>query len=167
MKELNKGLEIALKGKDAKRAADRAFKQVKKWGLTMPDVTPLALDFGLGKFKDIGEVEFWIANETKAGYCGKYLFIDKNQAVPKHMHKEKLETFFIVKGRIRLSYDDKERIMRQGDVLRIELQKYHEILALEPSLVLEVSKPSIIDDNYFENIKIPIGGNFSGGTDGF
>jgi N-acetylneuraminate synthase len=167
MEELNKGLEIALKGEDAKRAAERAFKQVKKWGLTMPDVTPLALDFGLGKFKEIGEVEFWIANETGAGYCGKYLFIDKNQEVPKHMHKEKLETFFIVKGRIRLSYDDEERIMRQGDVLRIELEKYHEIHAIEPSLVLEVSKPSIIDDNYFENTRIPIGGNFSGDTDGF
>ncbi len=163
MEELKKGLEIALKGEEAKKASDRALKQVKKWGLTMPDVYPLVLDFGLGRFNEIGEVEFWIANEAEAGYCGKYLFIDQNQTIPNHMHKEKLETFFIVKGRIRLNYDSEDRIMEQGDALRFELEKYHRILALEPTLVLEVSKPSIIDDNYFENTKIPIGGNYTGG----
>ncbi|NQT58732.1 MAG: cupin domain-containing protein [Bacteroidetes bacterium] len=165
MEELGKGLEIALKGEEAKKASDRALKQVTKWGLTMPDVSPLVLDFGLEKFNEIGEVEFWIANEAEAGYCGKYLFIDKNQTIPNHMHKEKLETFFIVKGKIQLNYDGEDRIMEQGDALRFELEKYHSIFAYEPSLVLEVSKPSIIDDNYFENTKIPIGGNYLGEKD--
>jgi N-acetylneuraminate synthase len=128
----------------------------------MPAVEPLVMDFGLGQFSAIGEIEFWIANEDKAGYCGKYLYMNEGQTCPKHMHKEKLETFFIVKGRIRMQYDAESLILSAGDTLRVETGKYHEFTASRPTLILEVSKPSVIADNYFENPKIPIGGNFGG-----
>ena len=128
----------------------------------MPDVEPLVLDFGLGNFLKIGEIEFWIANENEAGYCGKFLFVFKDQTCPKHMHKEKLETFYIVKGRVMMNYDGEEQEMGAGDVLRVDTCKYHSFTGIEPCLLLEVSKPSIIEDNYFENTLIPVGGNYMG-----
>jgi hypothetical protein len=67
MDELDKGQEVALKGEAAENAARDVRRQVESWGLALPDVPPLVLDFGLGDFRSVGEVEFWIANETGAG----------------------------------------------------------------------------------------------------
>ncbi|MBT3275647.1 MAG: cupin domain-containing protein [Spirochaetales bacterium] len=159
MDELDKGQEVALKGIEAEKAVARAYKQARKWGLTLPDVEPLVLDFGLGDFDKIGEVEFWIANETEAGYCGKYLFLHTGQTCPDHFHKDKLETFYLLKGTLDLVYKDEEIILQQGAVLRVDRGVMHRFTAVEPSLLLEISTPSIIDDNYFKNRHIPIGGN--------
>ena len=159
MDELDKGQEVALKGEAAESAAREVRRQVASWGLALPDVPPLVLDFGLGDFRAVGEVEFWIANEKEAGYCGKFLFVWPGQTCPKHFHKEKLETFFIVKGRMTMEYDGREMIMKTGDVLLAETGRNHRFTGIEPTLILEVSKPSIVSDNYFSDSRIPIGGN--------
>ena len=162
MDELKKGLDISLHGEQANEAVSKALAQIKKWGLAMPKVEPLVLDFGLGDFEKTGEIEFWIANEKEAGYCGKFLFVFKGQTCPKHMHKEKLETFYIVRGKAEMFFAGKNMLLQTGDILRVPVEKYHRFTRIKPTLLLEVSKPSIIDDNYFENTNIPIGGNYIG-----
>ncbi len=160
MNELEKGLDFAVKGSLAENAVAEARKQVEHWGLALPDVEPLVLDFGLGDFDTTGEIEFWIANETEAGYCGKFLFVFEGQTCPEHMHRQKLETFFVVKGRLDVVYDGQHKELETGDVLRIERGHYHRFTGIEPTLLLEVSMPSIIDDNYFGDPRIPIGMNY-------
>ncbi len=160
MKELQKGLEISLHDEQAQKAVNRVSRQIQAWGLALPNVEPLVLDFGLGDFERTGEVEFWIANEMEGGYCGKFLFVFDGQTCPQHHHQEKLETFFIVKGRVKMFYDGEESELSAGDVLRVEVGKAHRFTGLGPCLLLEVSKPSLIADNYFENTDIPIGGNY-------
>ena len=160
--ELNKALEISLHGTEAAEAIQRARKQIAEWGLVMPNVAPLVLDFGLGQFREIGEIEYWIANEIDGGYCGKFLFVFDGQTCPTHCHKQKLETFYIVKGSMRVTYDGGVRILEAGDTLLVETGKLHSFTGNGPALLLEVSRPIIIDDNYFENTNIPIGGNFRG-----
>ena len=54
------------------------------WNLKMPPGSPLVMDFGLGRFGEIGEIEYWVANEEEAGYCGKFLFVDDGQTCPYH-----------------------------------------------------------------------------------
>ena len=162
MDELDVGLSFSLSGERAQAVVERVQRQVASWGLRLPQVEPLVLDFGLGDFERSGETEFWIANETAAGYCGKFLFVFEGQTCPEHMHREKLETFFIVRGRVLMLYDGVEREMRAGDTLRVETGNYHRFTGAEPSLLLEVSKPSIIADNYFRDERIPIGGNYRG-----
>lgn len=165
MKELDKGLEYSLEGPQAAEWTERARRQITGWGLEMPATEALVLDFGLGDFEHVGEIEFWIANEVTAGYCGKFMFLFAGQTCPRHYHKEKLETFFVVRGSISMDYADKRVTLTKGDVLTVETERYHEFSALENSLVLEVSKPSIIDDNFFENGRIPIGGNYRAGEE--
>ena len=162
MEELDKGLEISLKGPEAEAAARRALEQIDAWGLAMPEVEPLVLDFGLGRFGLVGEIEFWIANEVDAGYCGKFLFVFDGQTCPLHMHRQKLETFFVVKGVLSVVYGGEKVELREGDVLRIETEITHSFTGVGPALLLEVSKPSIIHDNYFDDANIPIGGNYRG-----
>jgi mannose-6-phosphate isomerase-like protein (cupin superfamily) len=128
----------------------------------MPAVEPLVLDFGLGRFAEIGEIEFWVANEAEAGYCGKFLFVDDGQTCPAHQHAVKHETFYVVKGHVRMLVDDgqeeRELIMDQGDVLPMPTGTRHRFTGIGPALVLEVSMPSIRQDSFFDNKEIADGG---------
>lgn len=154
MDELNKGLKISLKGNLRKEALAQFEEQIEKWGVALPKVEPLVLDFGLEDFYNTGLIEYWIANEVNADYCAKYLFVFPNQSCPIHRHKEKHETFYIIKGKVEMIYNGKTFEMNPGDVLSVEPSKYHGFTGKEPALLLEISQSCIIDDNFFENENI-------------
>ncbi|MCK5740531.1 cupin domain-containing protein [bacterium] len=162
MNELDKARNIELAGPQRQRALEQFYKQMQRWNIALPTAEPLVLDFGLGQFDTIGLVESWIANEMDAGYCGKYLFVTDGQTCPKHFHKHKHETFFVVEGRVKINYDGTERILEKGDSLPVLQLAKHSFTGLGPVLLLELSQPSVIADNYFENTRIPIGGNYQG-----
>ena len=153
MDELQKGKDAALNVDESEKILKRVFWQFNKWGFTPPDTDPLVFDFGLNDFENTGEVEFWIANEVDAGYCGKFLFVFDGQSCPVHHHRKKLETFYILFGTVKMQYEDEERLMRSGDVLRVERERDHGFTGVGPALLLEVSQPSILEDNYFLDLK--------------
>ena len=159
MYELEKVADVALDGKAAEEILKEFDERLRVWDLKMPDVKPIVQDFGLGDFDTVGLIEYWIANNPEAGYCGKYLFVFDGQSCPKHRHKHKHETFCVVKGKVRMEYDGATIEMKEGDVLPVEQWKYHSFTGIGPALLLEVSQPCELDDNYFENQDIPIGGN--------
>ena len=109
MEELDKGLEVSIKGRLREEALAKVREQLAEWQVAIPPADPLVLDFGLGDFYDIGLVEYWIANEMEAGYCGKYLFVFNGQTCPAHHHREKMETFFLVKGRMKVVLEGEQK----------------------------------------------------------
>jgi mannose-6-phosphate isomerase-like protein (cupin superfamily) len=128
------------------------------WGLTMPPGEPLVMDFGLGRFAEIGEIEFWVANESDYGYCGKFLFVNDGQTCPYHRHDRKHETFFVTKGAVRMVVDGEEKILGEGDILVMPPGQRHAFTGIGPALLLEVSMPSIRQDNFFTDAGIGDGG---------
>lgn len=160
MDELDKGLSISAQGPIADEALANFKKQAADWQIALPDVQPLVLDFGLGRFSEIGLIEFWLANEANAGYCGKYLFVFDGQSCPRHHHLTKHETFFVMKGRLEVNYGSKSLILNEGDRLPISPKIPHGFRGLGPTLLLELSMPCQVDDNFFEDTRIPIGGNY-------
>jgi mannose-6-phosphate isomerase-like protein (cupin superfamily) len=162
MDELEEAMAIAA-SEDVRRTALPRFKrQMARWGVAIPHTEPLVLDFGLGQFDTIGLVECWIANETAAGYCGKYLFVSDGQTCPMHHHKDKHETFFLVEGRLEVTLGDDRVKLAKGDRLTVPTLIKHCFTGVGPALLLELSQPCLIDDNYFEDTRIPIGGNYRG-----
>jgi mannose-6-phosphate isomerase-like protein (cupin superfamily) len=151
---------IMLEGRARAQALARFQRQLTKWGLAMPAVEPLVLDFGLGEFETTGLIEYWIANELKAGYCGKYLFVFDRQSCPMHCHHNKIETFFVVKGSVAMTCAGQNQVMNPGDILRVETRQPHGFMGLGPALLLEISQPCIVSDNYFDDCRIPLGGNY-------
>jgi len=147
-----KGLLLA--GEARQEALAKIDDQMAAWGLTMPDVEPLPLHFGLGRFYETGETEFWIANEVDCGYCGKFLFVFDGQTCPYHYHKIKHETFFVVKGEVGMVVDGKDKVLRQGDVLVMAPGTSHSFTGRGPALLLESSMPSIPCDSFFEDKNI-------------
>ncbi len=145
---------VELAGPERENALDLLHTQLKEWGLTMPPVEPLPLHFGLNDFYTVGETEFWVANEAVLGYCGKFLFVFDGQTCPFHRHKMKHETFFVVKGAIRMTLDDREFVMNEGDLFAMPPGMGHSFTGLGPALLLEVSMPSILRDNFFADTHI-------------
>ena len=160
MRELDKGLEIALKGPPAEAALEACRRVLADWQVALPPVAPLVLDFGLDNFRRTGLIEFWIANQVDAGYCGKYLFVFDGQTCPEHRHCAKHETFFVVKGRVRMQCGAECRELTEGDVFAVPETRPHSFTGKGPALLLELSQPCHIADNYFADTDIPIGGNY-------
>jgi quercetin dioxygenase-like cupin family protein len=151
---------IRIEGKAHDQAMAAFQEQLSRWQLKMPPVRPLVTDLGLGRFYEIGYISYVITNQIEAGYCGKYLFVFDGQTLPLHHHKAKHETFFIVKGKVKMSYKDDHFEMQEGDTLSVECDVKHGFSGIGAALVLEVSQAAIVDDNYFVNPKIPLGGNY-------
>jgi D-lyxose ketol-isomerase len=160
MDQRKKAARITVSGSLQTKALREFKKQLKKWDLVMPPHEPLVLDFGLNDFDNVGLIEYWIANEIEAGYCGKYLFVFDGQTCPMHFHKTKHETFFLVRGKLRVLYNGSEFDMMPGDCLPIPPGAPHSFTGRGPALLLEISKPCLVADNVFQNPDIPIGGNY-------
>lgn len=146
--------QIEVTGSVRENALRDIHRQLGIWDLKMPDVEPLVLDFGLGRFTDIGETEFWVANEEEHGYCGKFLFVFDEQTCPYHHHKVKHETFFVVVGEVRMEIDGEERTVEQGETIVMPPETGHSFTGLGPALILEVSMPSVPGDSYFRNKEV-------------
>lgn len=163
MSELDKAREIEVSAAVRHKALVQFGHQIAEWDIALPAVEPLVLDFGLGRFESFGLIECWIANEMCAGYCGKYMFVLDGQTCPMHHHKNKHETFFLVEGAVRIVMDGKTLDLHRGDVLAVPLLAKHSFTGVGgPALLMELSQPCIIDDNFFEDTRIPIGGNYHG-----
>jgi D-lyxose ketol-isomerase len=152
MDELAKGLHYTLPLEERERITVRIEEIFDAWGIALPvNVEPLVFDFGSGDFFNIGETEYWIANEVEHGYCAKYLFLFQNQRCPVHRHLTKHETFYVVKGSMTLTIDHVDYPICEGEKKSVEPRKFHGFSAQQPTLILEVSMPSIIGDNEFRD----------------
>ena len=127
---------VELQGPEREQALAAIQKQIAAWGLTLPAVRPLPLHFGLHCFQEIGETEFWLANEEEHGYCGKFLFVFDGQTCPYHRHKVKHGTFFIVKGSVRMRVGEEERVMSEGDLLATPPGMRHSFTGIGTALFL-------------------------------
>lgn len=145
---------VELQGPERETVLAAIHEQIAAWGLKLPQVTPLPLHFGLDEFKETGETEFWVANEAEHGYCGKFLFVFDGQTCPYHRHIKKHETFFILKGSLRMKVGEEDRLMHEGDLLVMPPGVGHSFTGVGPALVLEVSMPSILQDNFFADKRI-------------
>jgi len=149
-----KTLRYQLKGAQRQQALKKCLAKIKDWGLTMPTREVLVSDWELGEFEKTGLIEFWIANEEDAGYCGKFLFVFDGQTCPLHHHATKHETFFVLKGRVRMTVDGQTRIMKEGEVLTMPPGTEHSFTGLGDALLIEVSMPCMLEDNFFADKRI-------------
>jgi N-acetylneuraminate synthase len=146
--------DVELDGPARKAALQQCLEQVHQWQVPVPMDFILVLNFGLDEFEQTGLTEFWVANETEAGYCGKFLFLFDGQWCPEHHHAMKHETFYIVRGEVRMIADGKETIMKPGDTFVMARGVKHKFQGVGPALILEVSQPSVRGDNFFTDKRI-------------
>ena len=154
MDELEIISKIALQGEEKNQVLNSIKNVVATWNLKLPEVEADALHFGYNDFSRIGETEFNINNNVAEGYCGKFMFMFKGQTCPMHHHRIKHETFFIVKGQVDMTLGGKNYILNQGDRLIVDQTVKHKFTALTDCLILESSKPDLVDDSIFDDQEI-------------
>ena len=96
--------------------------------------------------------EFIFATNEK--YCGKLLMFNKDSKFSMHFHSEKDETWFVLSGRFLVKYIDTtnatvhEQELNQHDVWRNMPLFPHQVVCLEEGIIIEVSTPDSVEDNY-------------------
>ena len=90
--------------------------------------------------------EEWIVNTP--AYCGKFLQLKKGKRCSLHYHKNKDETFYILNGRVLMEIDNKDNIMKKGDVKHITPMTLHRFSGLECSVIIEFSTHHEESDSY-------------------
>ena len=68
----------------------------------------------------------------------KELFFHKGKGGSLHYHKEKDEFFYIVKGEIRVTLNEREVLLTAGDTLNITPGQQHRIYPIKDTLILEL-----------------------------
>lgn len=166
MRELEKALAIGegiVTGAEREEALAAFREQIGEWGVALPRTEALIWHFGLDDYYKVGLIEYWIANEMEAGYCAKYLFLFDGQTCPMHRHATKVETFFVVKGKASIDCAGTTRELTPGETFRVDAGSLHSFTGIGPVLLLEVSMPCSVDDNFFEDPRVPYGANYQGG----
>ena len=105
--------------------------------------------------KDWGE-EVWFANNEEYNYCGKILRVNAGHKFSMHAHRDKAETFYVLKGSVILRIIDSqshdatvyEMNMTVGDVFDIKPMLPHQIEAREYSEIIEASTFHRDEDSY-------------------
>lgn len=93
---------------------------------------------------------------TNNRYTGKFMEFSKaGNRTSMHFHVEKHETWYVMSGKFEIKLTDTAHgtissiTLIPGDTLPIEPLKPHQIIALEDnSVILEISTPDSVEDNY-------------------
>lgn len=96
--------------------------------------------------------EFIFATTDK--YCGKLLKFNKDAKFSMHFHSVKDETWFVMSGKFLVKWIDTvdashhENVIKEGDTWHNPPLFPHQVICLEEGLLIEVSTPDSIEDNY-------------------
>ena len=101
--------------------------------------------------KGWGHELIWATNDK---YCGKLLKFNKDARFSMHFHAEKDETWFVLSGKFLIKYIDTknateyQKELNVNDTWRNEPLFLHQIICLEEGVLIEVSTPDSVEDNY-------------------
>ncbi len=101
--------------------------------------------------KGWGHELIWATNDL---YCGKLMHFNKDAKFSMHFHSDKDETWLILEGKFELRYIDTKdasthsKILKEGDTWRNYPLEPHQLIWIEEGIVIEVSTPDSVEDNY-------------------
>ena len=91
---------------------------------------------------------------TNDKYCGKLLRFNKDAKFSMHFHAQKDETWYVLSGKFVVHYimtqdaSLKSEVLEVGSVWRNEPLEPHQLICLEEGVIVEVSTPDSVEDNY-------------------
>jgi len=93
--------------------------------------------------------EIWIVNRD---YCGKKLILNKGFRCSMHYHKNKDETFYILRGKVLMETGNKKQIIIPGHSILITPNTKHRFTGLEDSEIIEFSTHHDDSDSYRDEV---------------
>lgn len=87
--------------------------------------------------------ELWLAVEDE--YAGKILEVNKGSRLSHQYHERKKESMYVLDGRMKITVNDVDHVLKQGDSITLKPGDRHRIEALEDLRIIEVSTPELDD----------------------
>lgn len=87
-------------------------------------------------------------------YCGKLMHFNKDAKFSMHFHDQKDETWLVIEGKFEVKYINTKdasmhsKILNEGDTWRNYPLEPHQLICLEEGVIIEVSTPDSVEDNY-------------------
>jgi len=78
-------------------------------------------------------------------YLTKELFLREGYQTSFHYHAQKDETMYIVSGAGYIEFEDRKEYFGKNDTIRIEPKEVHSIVAMENTVLHEISTPHLND----------------------
>lgn len=101
--------------------------------------------------KGWGSENIWVTNDL---YCSKFLRFNTDSKFSMHFHAKKHESWFVISGKFNLYYIDTKTAsilvqeLNANDSITIEPLLPHQLHCIEAGVILEVSTPDSVEDNY-------------------
>lgn len=107
--------------------------------------------YGISRFKEIGVTIITLINR---GYCKKILVQLPGQDHPKHFHKRKEETFYVVSGELHAVLDGNTSILMPGEQVTISPGTWHSFSSPRGCIFEEISTTHFNDDSFYSDLEI-------------
>jgi mannose-6-phosphate isomerase-like protein (cupin superfamily) len=101
--------------------------------------------------KGWGSELIWATNDK---YCGKMMNFKENAKFSMHFHREKDETWYVLRGTFEVEWIDTadasihSKILVAGDTWRNYPLLPHRLTCINTGTIIEVSTPDSVEDNY-------------------
>jgi mannose-6-phosphate isomerase-like protein (cupin superfamily) len=142
-----------MKRSDIEKARQGVAAMLRDAGLVLHrDETVEITDFGTHAYEKVGLGLVMRVNEPE--YCSQWLTVLPGQVCPNHHHKIVKETFFIIRGDVRMWLGGATLDLRAGDRVTFPAGTWHRFTSNGGAVIEEISAPQVEDDSYFEDATI-------------
>lgn len=107
----------------------------------------LSHHYGIEHFQETGVT---MINCINREYCKKILVVLPGQSHPKHMHRQKEETFTVLYGELETDCDGQVSVVGQGESMVVERGVNHSFRSRNGCVFEEISTTHFQDDSFYE-----------------
>lgn len=127
---------------------NKALMILYKANIVFPKVATISIYHHLGEkqFEKTGAVFINIVNRE---YCKSYVIMLPNQRYPKHYHKIKMESFYILYGTLWIEVNGVIHYLKAGEMLHIERGEDHSFWSDEGVVFEEISTNYMKNDSFY------------------
>lgn len=132
-----------------RKYVDQIMEMIRKSNVVIPvnSTCELSHHYGIEKFHETGVA---MINCINREYCKKILVVLPGQSHPKHLHKQKEETFTVLYGELETDCDGKVSVVRPGESMVVERGVNHSFRSDTGCVFEEISTTHFKDDSYYE-----------------
>jgi len=139
-----------MKKSEVENAKGDALKMLKDAGIVLAKDEEVEIrDFGKNNYETLGLGLIVRINEPE--YASKWLTVLPGQTCPNHYHKFIKETFFIIRGDVRMVMDNDELEMKSADKVTLPVGTWHKFSSTNGAVIEEITTHQVTDDSYFED----------------
>lgn len=132
---------------------NKALMILYKANIVFPKEATVSIYHHLGKekFNKVGAVFINIVNRI---YCKSYVIMLPNQRYPNHFHKIKMESFYILYGKLCAEVNGVTYHLKAGEMLHIDRGEDHAFWSNEGTVFEEISTSYAKNDSFYLDSEI-------------